>query len=1145
MSDKNEVFTAAAQAIAGDYVRIYFVNGISGEFHQFAPDSSDKVFREILHGGDFFNYLANDAVKCVYESDRYIYTEIMQRDNIMRIVKSGTGHADIECRLITTGEPLYYTLRIMDCPGAQDCFVIGIVRTDKLINYRKRVSNIEKELETYNHIAEGLAEHFDYIFYIDIASGKYSRFTSENGHLTVDSFGENFFDYAERTINTLVHPDDRHHMRDIFSKAGIIGELRDQKKFTVEFRLFDGDEVRYYRHSGMWAKDRKHIIVYAENIASEVNVENELKEIRKKNKIFGLILESLAARYDVIYYISSVDCSYSGYTANHIYGSIEIEEEGTDFFSAAKKNTDIIIHPEDRERVKAVFDKDYFITHLEGNRQLVLNYRHMIDGTVRYARFTAIWASDGRHFIIGVENTDDEVKKESERLRELSLANEMARRDELTGTKNKNAYQEYEDTVQLSINEGRNDLRFAIAVCDINDLKTVNDELGHKAGDEYIRTASRMICEVFAHSPVFRIGGDEFAVFVSGVDFDDREILLEKLRRHVLDNIKKNKKAPVIACGMSVFNKEADKKVSDVFSRADSAMYQNKKEIKATGSRISDSGETKIPAERRKKLDSLFEAFDLVAEGTYVFICDMRYDYSRWSKNAVELFGLPGEYMFEAGAIWEEHIHPDDRNSYSASIGAVFSGAAFGHDIQYRARRSSGAYDVCTCRGVVLKTGDSDPDYFVGVIRNHSTIGHIDALTGLGNQYEFFDTIRLALSKKTNIKVCMIGISKFSEINEIYGYSFGNIVLQKFGRYIFDDVSIRGSVFRLDGTKFAVVTTNMETDEIRQSYRELRSLCRTGFYIDDRQVIIELNSGLLSIEDFSVDERTVYACLNFAYSESKTGNQGELVEFINDLNDGGRRRIEKLHAIRASIARDYDGFYLLYQPVVDADTEELVGAEALLRWKNEEYGVVPPDLFIPILEKDPLFCELGQWILRTAISAAKKLIELYPGFVINVNLSYIQLERPDFVDTVMNILEEEAFPPSRLCLEITERCRLLDMDLLKNVIVNFRGKGIKVALDDFGTGFSSLAVAKELPFDTIKIDRSFVMRIEEDEKEREIIGNFAALARTFGSKICVEGIETEGMCDILRKFRVQSFQGYYYGKPIQLEELLAWKKHRE
>ena len=237
----------------------------------------------------------------------------------------------------------------------------------------------------------------------------------------------------------------------------------------------------------------------------------------------------------------------------------------------------------------------------------------------------------------------------------------------------------------------------------------------------------------------------------------------------------------------------------------------------------------------------------------------------------------------------------------------------------------------------------------------------------------------------------------------------------------------------------------------------------------------------------------------------------------------------------------YEGFYLLYQPVVDAQTEQMIGAEALLRWKNDRFGMVPPDQFIPILESDPLFPELGEWIIRESILAAKQILSLYPEFVINVNLSYTQLEKPGFVDMLLHILNELAYPPEHLCLEVTERCRLLDLELLKNIVVELRSRGILVALDDFGTGFSSIGILKEIPVNIIKIDRSFVKTIEENDIDRKLVRNIADLASIFSAKVCVEGIETQGMKIILKQYHVKSFQGYYYAKPLALEHFLKWK----
>ncbi len=552
-----------------------------------------------------------------------------------------------------------------------------------------------------------------------------------------------------------------------------------------------------------------------------------------------------------------------------------------------------------------------------------------------------------------------------------------------------------------------------------------------------------------------------------------------------------------------------------------------------------------MPEYRIKKLNTLFDAFSVAAEGTYVYVCDMRYDVSRWSEAAVVKFGLPGEYMKAAGDIWEKKIHPEDREVYHNGIEEIFAGVQNGHDMQYRARKPDGAYDVCTCRGTVLRDDKGNLNYFVGVIRNHGVQGHIDTVTGLRNQYGLLEDIQYNMENHFEMNFTMVGIGKFSEYNEVYGYHFGNKILQKFGRYLHDFVGNTGSVYRLDGTKFGVISRGLHEDIIKQKYEEIRKYVRSSFVVDGIPLVLDLNAGYIHVSNFDVDYETVYSCVNFVYGESKVRRQGNLVEFLNDLNDENRYRVEKFHSIRDSIIRDYQGFYLVFQPVVDSETEEVIGAEALLRWKDDKYGTVPPDHFIPLLERDPLFPKLGEWILRTAIEASKSIIRDNPEFVMNVNLAYTQLEEPGFVDKVLSILDATKYPPENLCLEITERCRLLDIQLLRNIIVNLRGHGIQIALDDFGTGFSSIGIVKDLSFDIIKIDRSFVSMIEEDVRERKLIATFVDAATTYGAKVCVEGIETEGMKQILRNYNVKSFQGYYFARPLLYSDFVDFVRNKK
>ena len=1140
MSSNDSIIKKIAEALLMDYTSVYYVNAVTNAYQWYSTDADFHSLHLEPEGKDFFQDLVRDADRVVYEEDKHLFMEGMQKERLLAGMRKGTMQS-IEYRLMIDGQPVWHALRLIRGAGVDsDYFILGVLNIDK------RKKSLE-EKAIFNEIADSLAEHYDTLYYVDVETSHYVEFCSLDNYkkLGIPTSGEDFWKESQRNIQRIVYPDDRETVMKLHTKAYNLSNMQGKRSFSMNYRLVFNNEPVYYRYTEFQTADGKHLIIGVENIDAEMRAQQALEDNRRKVVTFGQIAESLASHYDIIYYVNSQDGEYVGFTTNALYGNLEIQEKGVDFFAESAENAKKIIHPEDYDRLVNILGRDYLISALENRRQFSIDYRMIIGDKTQFTRMTVMWSSDQVHFIIGVENVDKEVEKEQEQIQALKVANEKARRDELTGTKNKNAYQEFEASVQQNIDNGVDYLPFALVVCDLNNLKLINDTQGHKAGDDYIRSACRLICETFSHSPIFRIGGDEFVAFLGSGDYYDREALLARLRSRVADHVNRQD-GPVIATGISVFDPQSDKKVSDVFERADAMMYEDKMRLKSLAAsksfkKIAAPEEKEYPEERRKKLDSLFAALALAAEGSYVFLCDMRYNYSRFSKTAVDAFGLPSEYMYHAADVWESCIHEDDRKPYREGIRDIYMNQSSGLDMQYRAKRITGEYDLCTARGIVLRDGNGEPEYFCGTMRNHGVQGNIDELTGLRNLYGFFEDLQTKMLRQVPMRISLIGIGRFSEINEVYGYHFGNRVLQRFGRYLFEHVGNTGNVYRLDGTKFAIISYLRTSEQIMQKYAELRTHFREGFKLDEKFIILDLNAGMLNVDHFNVDYQTVYACLNYAYGESKLRRQGDLVEFYNDLSDENKHQIERLYAIRASIMQEYHGFHLLYQPVVDAFEEHLIGAEALLRWKNEEYGMVPPDSFIPVLEKDPLFCDLGHWILHTALRDAKRIMEKNPDFTINVNLSYTQLEKPDFVNMVLDTLKAEEFPPEHLCLEITERCRLLDMDLLKNIVVNLRGWGVKIALDDFGTGFSSIGIVKNLPFDIIKIDRSFVQKIEEDEKERELIKSFAGVASTFGAKVCVEGIETAEMRDILQHYHVQSFQGYYYAKPLPLAEFLQWK----
>lgn len=322
-----------------------------------------------------------------------------------------------------------------------------------------------------------------------------------------------------------------------------------------------------------------HIFIEEDHQREQERIVRDVRTKQRNSITFGQIAESLASNYDVIYYVDLETEDYVGFTTKNIYGQMKIEDHGINFFFEAQKNLEILVHPGDQEKTRSVMNKDFILSSLEGRRQFTYEYRLLVNDEVEHARLSVRKASDGFHIIIGVENVEEEVQKENERLKVLNSEKELARRDELTGTRNKTAFMELEESVQISIEKGVADLTFAIVLCDLNDLKKINDTQGHKAGDDYIMASAKIICDLFDHSPVFRVGGDEFAIFLRGSDYLGRAELIEKLHQISLQN-KELKEGPVIAAGLAEYEPTIDSKFEEVFERADRLMYEDKRYLK-------------------------------------------------------------------------------------------------------------------------------------------------------------------------------------------------------------------------------------------------------------------------------------------------------------------------------------------------------------------------------------------------------------------------------------------------------------------------------------------------------------------------------------------------------------------------------------
>ena len=536
--------------------------------------------------------------------------------------------------------------------------------------------------------------------------------------------------------------------------------------------------------------------------------------------------------------------------------------------------------------------------------------------------------------------------------------------------------------------------------------------------------------------------------------------------------------------------------------------------------------------------DRIFEVLSQsMDERGYLFVCNRDTNVTRWSPNAVEYFHMPGEYMYDVDSFWDQRIHPDDRAEYKRKMNNVLSGRHKWEHFEYRIRNSNDEYVVFTCKCTILKGENGNPDLFSGTIINRGIGEIIDPVTLLQTNQRFVDHLERIVKARWSAVVMDVEISKFSRISVLYGYEAGDEVLLHLANLIREVIGERGNAYHLDGAKFVLLLPEMKMSEANELYEELQELAKTKIQIGGNRVVpVKLSGGATVLEDFDGTAVQVKSTLVYALTQSKYEGRGELVWMgINSEKDRDNN-IALLSRIHQSIMDGCRGFYMCYQPLVDVWTEQIVGAEALIRWHSEEDGEVSPGRFIPWIEVDAVYYELGKWIMRQALHDANEFRKVLPGFIINVNITASQLERREFREDVCRIVEESGYPPQQLFMELTERCRQLDYDFLKKEMAFFHSKGMKISLDDFGTGSSSLGLVMELPIDELKVDMSFVKDIQKKRVNQAMVKHIIQCANSLGLKTCIEGVENEELSIFLRPNDASYYQGYYYSRPVPAEE---------
>jgi diguanylate cyclase (GGDEF)-like protein/PAS domain S-box-containing protein len=421
------------------------------------------------------------------------------------------------------------------------------------------------------------------------------------------------------------------------------------------------------------------------------------------------------------------------------------------------------------------------------------------------------------------------------------------------------------------------------------------------------------------------------------------------------------------------------------------------------------------------------------------------------------------------------------------------------------------------------------------------SLAYYDALTGLPNRILLRDRLSMALAnarrQKHKVALLFVDLDRFKTINDSLGHSVGDLLLQEVAERLKRGVREEDTVARLGGDEFLIVLTHIDDiPSVAVSAERFMDAMTTRFVIQGHSLSIGCSLGISIFPEHGADSETLIKHADAAMYGAKDGGRNNFQFFTADMNAQAVERLTLENGLR--LALEKKELFLVYQPQMDIATGKIRGLEALLRWQHPELGLVPPDKFIRIAENSGLIVPIGEWVLRTACSQARKWQdEGLPAVSIAVNVSAVQFRQQGLCELIRKVLLATGLAPHCLELELTESLLLGDADVTLSVLQELKAMGLTLAIDDFGTGYSSFSYLKRFPVDKLKIDRSFVRDVAVNPDDAAITTAIISMAKSLNLEVIAEGVENEAQMSFLRAHQCDEIQGYYFSKPLAADKV--------
>lgn len=418
-------------------------------------------------------------------------------------------------------------------------------------------------------------------------------------------------------------------------------------------------------------------------------------------------------------------------------------------------------------------------------------------------------------------------------------------------------------------------------------------------------------------------------------------------------------------------------------------------------------------------------------------------------------------------------------------------------------------------------------------------LAHYDTLTGLPNRVLFKSFLEQAMLDATRderlVAVLFVDLDRFKFINDTLGHEVGDVVLKAVAARLLATLGEGNTLARLSGDEFGIALGNVAlVDDVTMAADLIMQAFSQPFYVPSRELFITPSIGITLFPFDEQDPESLIKNAEVAMYRAKERGRNGYQYYSADMSANVSKQLTLMHALRRAL--DRDEFQLYYQPQVHLESGEIIGMEALLRWRNPKAHLVPPVELIGLAEETGLILPVGEWVLRAACEQTRAWQDAgLPPMRVAVNLSARQFQQPHLVESIERTLAETGLAPEFLELEITESVLMQNTDATVAVLRRLNELGVHLAIDDFGTGYSSLSYLKRFPIGSLKIDQSFVRDIPGDRDNAAIATAIIAMAHSLGLKVVAEGVENKEQLDFMREHRGEIIQGYYFSRPLPAE----------